>query len=200
MSAAAVVSGNPVLFKPAGPASVVGNTLQEIFREAGLPDGVFNYLPGRGSVIGDYLVEHPDIALIAFTGSTEVAKLIEAKLAEANPEAMLIAETGGLNAMIVDSTALPEQAVRDIVASAFQSAGQRCSALRVLCVQEDIADRVVQQHRERPGAVIAGRVRSEHEHVLVIDRKTVGKPGIRTGRIAVQSLGVIDGQDKIAGL
>jgi RHH-type transcriptional regulator, proline utilization regulon repressor / proline dehydrogenase / delta 1-pyrroline-5-carboxylate dehydrogenase len=76
MSAAAIVAGNPVLYKPAGPSSVVGFTLAEIFRKAGLPAGVFNYVPGRGSVMGDYLVEHPDVALIAFTGSMEVGQRI----------------------------------------------------------------------------------------------------------------------------
>ncbi|TIO67901.1 MAG: aldehyde dehydrogenase family protein, partial [Mesorhizobium sp.] len=90
------------------------------------------------------LCHNPKVRKISFTGSTEVAKLIEKQLAEtAAPDAMLIAETGGLNAMIVDSTALPEQAVRDILASAFQSAGQRCSALRVLYVQKDVEKKML---------------------------------------------------------
>ncbi|TIT57492.1 MAG: aldehyde dehydrogenase family protein, partial [Mesorhizobium sp.] len=106
---------------------------------------VIQLLPGDGPSVGGPLTADPRIAGVCFTGSTEVAKLIEKQLAEtAVPDAMLIAETGGLNAMIVDSTALPEQAVRDILASAFQSAGQRCSALRVLYVQKDVEKKMLE--------------------------------------------------------
>ena len=102
-------------------------------------------LPGDGPSVGGPLTADPRIAGVCFTGSTEVARLIERQLAKtAAPDAMLIAETGGLNAMIVDSTALPEQAVRDILAAAFQSAGQRCSALRLLYVQKDVEAKVVE--------------------------------------------------------
>ncbi|RWH34973.1 MAG: aldehyde dehydrogenase family protein, partial [Mesorhizobium sp.] len=109
------------------------------------PEDVIQLLPGDGPSVGGPLTSDPRIAGVCFTGSTEVAKLIEKQLAEtAAPDAMLIAETGGLNAMIVDSTALPEQAVRDILASAFQSAGQRCSALRVLYVQKDVEKKMLE--------------------------------------------------------
>ena len=147
MSAAAMVAGNPVLFKPAGPASVVGNTLQEIFREAGLPDGVFNYLPGRGSVIGDYLVEHPDIALIAFTGSMETGHRILHKASTVhNDQAQIkrvIAELGGKNAIIIDDDADLDEAVGQVIYSAFGFQGQKCSACSRVIVVEPIYERFV---------------------------------------------------------
>ena len=112
---------------------------------AGVPADVLHLLPGDGPSVGAPLTADPRIAGVCFTGSTEVAKLIERQLAAtAAPDAMLIAETGGLNAMIVNSTALPEQAVRDILASSFQSAGQRCSALRMLYVQKDVEKKVLE--------------------------------------------------------
>ncbi len=142
--AAALVTGNAVLAKPAEQTPLIAARAVELMRQAGVPDAIIQLLPGDGATVGAALTASPHIAGVCFTGSTEVARLIERQLAEtATPDAMLIAETGGLNAMIVDSTALPEQAVRDIVASAFQSAGQRCSALRVLYVQEDIADKLL---------------------------------------------------------
>ena len=112
--------------------------------EAGIPQGALQLLPGDGATVGAALVADPRIDGVCFTGSTETARLIDrAMAAHLAPDAPLIAETGGLNAMIVDSTALPEQAVRDIVASAFQSAGQRCSALRVLYVQREVEERIL---------------------------------------------------------
>jgi RHH-type proline utilization regulon transcriptional repressor/proline dehydrogenase/delta 1-pyrroline-5-carboxylate dehydrogenase len=115
-----------------------------LLHEAGVPGDVLHFLPGDGAEIGGALVRDPRTAGVAFTGSTEVGQLINRALAaREGPLGVLIAETGGLNAMIADSTALPEQLVRDAVTSAFDSAGQRCSALRVLFVQEDIAERVL---------------------------------------------------------
>ena len=139
--AAALAAGNAVVAKPAEQTPLVAARAVALLHDAGVPADVLRLVQGDGAV-GAALTGAAGIGGVCFTGSTEVAKLIEAKLADANPEAMLIAETGGLNAMIVDSTALPEQAVRDIVASAFQSAGQRCSALRVLYVQEEVAEKV----------------------------------------------------------
>ncbi len=137
--AAALVTGNAVLAKPAEQTPLIAFRAVQMLHEAGVPEDVLQLLPGDGPGVGAPLTADPRIAGVCFTGSTEVAKLIEAQLAgTAAPDAMLIAETGGLNAMVVDSTALPEQAVRDILASAFQSAGQRCSALRVLYVQKDV--------------------------------------------------------------
>jgi RHH-type proline utilization regulon transcriptional repressor/proline dehydrogenase/delta 1-pyrroline-5-carboxylate dehydrogenase len=113
--------------------------------EAGIPGGVLNFIPGRGSVVGQHAVADARIAGVAFTGSTETAKTIHKTLADRDGIIpVLIAETGGQNCMLVDSSALAEQVVLDVVTSAFNSAGQRCSALRVLFVQEEIADRVVE--------------------------------------------------------
>jgi len=143
--AAALVTGNTVIAKPAEQTPLIAFRAVELLREAGVPEDVIQLLPGDGPSVGAPLTADPRIAGVCFTGSTEVAKLIERQLAKtAAPDAMLIAETGGLNAMIVDSTALPEQAVRDVLASAFQSAGQRCSALRVLYVQKDVEKKVLE--------------------------------------------------------
>ncbi len=143
--AAALVTGNAVVAKPAEQTSLIAARAVAMMHEAGVPADALQLLIGDGPTVGGPLTADPRIAGVCFTGSTEVARLIERQLsANAGPEAMLIAETGGLNAMIVDSTALPEQAVRDIVASAFQSAGQRCSALRMLYVQKDVEDRVLE--------------------------------------------------------
>ncbi|EKF43881.1 bifunctional proline dehydrogenase/pyrroline-5-carboxylate dehydrogenase [Nitratireductor indicus C115] len=143
--AAGLATGNAVVAKPAENTSLIAARAVELMHEGGIPQDVIQLLTGSGSKIGGPLTADPRIAGVCFTGSTEVARLIERQLAaNAGPDAMLIAETGGLNAMIVDSTALPEQAVRDIVASAFQSAGQRCSALRMLYVQKDVEGRIVE--------------------------------------------------------
>ncbi|MDN2566766.1 bifunctional proline dehydrogenase/L-glutamate gamma-semialdehyde dehydrogenase PutA [Aquibium sp. A9E412] len=143
--AAALATGNAVLAKPAEQTCLIAARAAALMHEAGVPGDVLHLLPGDGPSVGAPLTADPRIAGVCFTGSTEVARLIERQLADtAAPDAMLIAETGGLNAMIVDSTALPEQAVRDIVASAFQSAGQRCSALRMLYVQKDVAPKVME--------------------------------------------------------
>ncbi|RVC37831.1 L-glutamate gamma-semialdehyde dehydrogenase, partial [Mesorhizobium sp. M4A.F.Ca.ET.090.04.2.1] len=146
--AAALVTGNSVIAKPAEQTPLIAFRAVEMLREAGVPEDIIQLLPGDGPSVGAPLTADPRIAGVCFTGSTEVAKLIEKQLADtAAPDAMLVAETGGLNAMIVDSTALPEQAVRDILASAFQSAGQRCSALRVLYVQKDVEKKMLEMLR-----------------------------------------------------
>ncbi|MDJ1006604.1 MAG: bifunctional proline dehydrogenase/L-glutamate gamma-semialdehyde dehydrogenase PutA [Paracoccaceae bacterium] len=137
--AAALAAGNAVIAKPAEQTPLIAHRAVALMLEAGVPEGVLQCLPGDGPQVGASLVADPRIAGVAFTGSTEVAKAIDRQLAETAPEAMLIAETGGLNAMVVDSTALMEQAVRDVVRGAFQSAGQRCSALRIVYVQSDVA-------------------------------------------------------------
>ena len=136
---AALAAGNAVLSKPAEQTSLMAARAVALMHQAGVPEDVLLLLPGDGATVGGALTSDPRLRGVCFTGSTETALLIDRAMAHnAVPDAPLIAETGGLNAMIVDSTALPEQAVRDIVASAFQSAGQRCSALRVLLVQEEI--------------------------------------------------------------
>ncbi|MHC8287022.1 trifunctional transcriptional regulator/proline dehydrogenase/L-glutamate gamma-semialdehyde dehydrogenase [Pseudomonas sp. XS1P51] len=146
--AAALAAGNPVLAKPAEQTSLIAAQAVRILLESGIPAGVLQMLPGRGSVIGPKLAGDDRVKGVMFTGSTEVArelqKNIAGRLDSVGRPVPLIAETGGQNAMIVDSSALTEQVVIDVVASAFDSAGQRCSALRVLCIQEDSADRVIE--------------------------------------------------------
>ncbi len=143
--AACLGAGNAVLAKPAEQTPLIARRAVELMHQAGIPANALHLLPGDGAAVGAQLTSAPEIAGVCFTGSTEVARLIHRSLAEnAGPDAVLIAETGGLNAMIVDSTALTEQVVRDVLASAFQSAGQRCSALRVLYVQEEARARVVE--------------------------------------------------------
>ena len=143
--AAALAAGNAVIAKPAEQTPLIAARAVELMREAGLPEAALQLLPGDGPTVGGPLTSDPRIAGVCFTGSTEVAQIIHKVVAEnAGPDAVLIAETGGLNAMIVDSTALTEQAVRDIIISSFQSAGQRCSALRMLYVQEEARDRLLE--------------------------------------------------------
>ncbi|WP_413870356.1 bifunctional proline dehydrogenase/L-glutamate gamma-semialdehyde dehydrogenase PutA, partial [Albidovulum sp.] len=138
--AAALAAGNAVLAKPAEQTPLIAAHAVRLLHRAGVPQTALQLLPGDGATVGARLTSDPRVGGVCFTGSTDTARIIRKAMAEhLAPGAPLIAETGGLNAMIVDSTALPEQAVRDIVASAFQSAGQRCSALRCLYVQEDVA-------------------------------------------------------------
>jgi RHH-type proline utilization regulon transcriptional repressor/proline dehydrogenase/delta 1-pyrroline-5-carboxylate dehydrogenase len=143
---AALVAGNPVLAKPAEETPLIAAEAVRILHQAGVPADALHLLPGAGD-LGAALVAAPQTAGVMFTGSTEVARLIQRQLAaRLSPEGRpipLIAETGGQNAMIVDSSALAEQVVADVIASAFDSAGQRCSALRVLCLQEEVADRTL---------------------------------------------------------
>ena len=142
--AAALAAGNTVIAKPAEQATLVAFQLAEVLYAAGIPKQALAFLPGDGAELGNTLLSDPRVAGVAFTGSTETARKINHNLAIRNgPLACLIAETGGINAMLVDSSALPEQVVQDIVQSAFNSAGQRCSALRVLCLQKDITPRVL---------------------------------------------------------
>jgi RHH-type proline utilization regulon transcriptional repressor/proline dehydrogenase/delta 1-pyrroline-5-carboxylate dehydrogenase len=142
---AALAAGNGVIAKPAEATPLIAARAVELLHEAGVPENALQLLPGEGSTVGAALSADPRISGLCFTGSTATAQLINRSMAEnLSPAAPLIAETGGLNAMIVDSTALPEQAVRDIVVSAFQSAGQRCSALRILYLQEDVADSILE--------------------------------------------------------
>ena len=142
--AAALMAGNAVVAKPAEQTPLVAAEAVRLFHEFGVPESALHLVPGDGSV-GAALVAHRDIAGVVFTGSTEVARSINRTLAAKDgPIVPLIAETGGINTMIVDATALPEQVADDVAASAFRSAGQRCSALRLLFVQDDVADRMIE--------------------------------------------------------
>jgi RHH-type proline utilization regulon transcriptional repressor/proline dehydrogenase/delta 1-pyrroline-5-carboxylate dehydrogenase len=143
--AAAFAAGNPVVAKPAEQTPLVAHRAVRLLHEAGVPAAALNFVPGPGETVGAALVADPRTAGVAFTGSTATARAINRALAaREGPIVPFIAETGGLNAMLVDSSALPEQVVTDVIASAFNSAGQRCSALRILCVQEEIAPRVLE--------------------------------------------------------
>ena len=141
--AAAFAAGNSVVAKPAEQSPIIAFEAVKLLLEAGMPKDAIALLPGRGEVVGAKLVADPRVAGVVFTGGTATAQVINRVLANRNgPIIPFIAETGGLNAMIADSSALPEQVVNDVIASAFNSAGQRCSALRVLCVQKDISARI----------------------------------------------------------
>jgi len=144
LTSAPLAAGNAVISKPAGQTPLIGALAVELMHKAGIPKDVVQLSPGSGRVVGGTLTAHPLLSGVVFTGSTETARMINRTLAERDgPIIPFVAETGGQNAMIVDSSALPEQVTRDVISSAFQSAGQRCSALRVLFVQEDVADGMI---------------------------------------------------------
>ncbi|MBI1731247.1 MAG: bifunctional proline dehydrogenase/L-glutamate gamma-semialdehyde dehydrogenase PutA [Gammaproteobacteria bacterium] len=143
--AAALAAGNAVIAKPAEQTSLCGSRVVQLLHAAGVPNEVLQFLPGDGAQLGAVLLQDPRVAGVAFTGSTETAAYINRQLARRDgPIPVLIAETGGQNVLIADSSALPEQLVLDAAHSAFNSAGQRCSALRVLYVQKEIAERVLE--------------------------------------------------------
>jgi len=142
---ASLAAGNAVVAKPAESTSLLAVRAVELMHEAGIPGDAIQLLPGTGATVGSALTSDPRVTGVCFTGSMATAQRINKAMAgHMAPDALLVAETGGLNAMIVDSTALPEQVVRDVLASSFQSAGQRCSALRMLYVQKDIADNLLE--------------------------------------------------------
>ncbi|WP_155604436.1 bifunctional proline dehydrogenase/L-glutamate gamma-semialdehyde dehydrogenase PutA [Xanthomonas translucens] len=142
--AAALAAGNSVIAKPAEQTNLVGHAAVKLLHEAGVPEAAVQFLPGDGATVGAALTRDPRVAGVAFTGSTETARAINRALAARDAAiGVLIAETGGQNAFIADSSSLPEAVVKDAISSAFISAGQRCSAARVLFVQDDIADKVM---------------------------------------------------------
>jgi RHH-type proline utilization regulon transcriptional repressor/proline dehydrogenase/delta 1-pyrroline-5-carboxylate dehydrogenase len=152
---AALAAGSPVLAKPAEQTPLIAGFAVELLHQAGIPLDVLQFLPGRGETVGAALTADARVRGVVFTGSTEVARLINQSIA-GRPGVRLIAETGGQNAMIVDSSALPEQVVQDVLVSGFDSAGQRCSALRVLCLQEEIADRVLGMLKDAMRELVIG--------------------------------------------
>jgi RHH-type transcriptional regulator, proline utilization regulon repressor / proline dehydrogenase / delta 1-pyrroline-5-carboxylate dehydrogenase len=149
MAAAAIVAGNTVVFKPSGLTAVIGRQLVELFAEAGLPAGVFNYVPGRSAVMGDFLVEHPDISLIAFTGSLPVGLRIMECAARVHGGQLnikkVVCEMGGKNAAIIDEDADFDEAIPHVLYSAFGFQGQKCSACSRLIVLDAIYDRFVER-------------------------------------------------------
>jgi RHH-type proline utilization regulon transcriptional repressor/proline dehydrogenase/delta 1-pyrroline-5-carboxylate dehydrogenase len=174
--AAALVAGNSVVAKPAEQTPLIAFAAVKLLHQAGVPATALHLVPGDGKV-GGMLTGHGGIAGVAFTGSTEVARIINRALAaRAGPIPALIAETGGINAMIVDATALPEQVTDDVITSAFRSAGQRCSALRLLCVQEDVADRVLEMVEGAAAELVLGDPRDPATQVgPVIDFEAKNK-------------------------
>ncbi|PAT32489.1 trifunctional transcriptional regulator/proline dehydrogenase/L-glutamate gamma-semialdehyde dehydrogenase [Vandammella animalimorsus] len=159
--AAALAAGNVVLAKPAEQTCLIAAQAVALLHRAGVPADALQLLPGPGETVGAALVAHPEVKAVVFTGSTAVAQTIQrslaARLDEHGKPIPLIAETGGINAMVVDSSALAEQVVADVLSSAFDSAGQRCSALRLLCVQEDCAERLLQMLRGAMQELRVGR-------------------------------------------
>jgi len=140
LTSAPLAAGNAVIAKPAGQTPLIGALAVSLMHRAGIPKDVVQLAPGSGRVVGGTLTAHPLLAGVVFTGSNGTARTINRTLADRDGAIIpFVAETGGQNAMIVDSSALPEQVTRDVISSAFQSAGQRCSALRVLCIQDDVA-------------------------------------------------------------
>lgn len=160
MVSAAIVSGCPVVYKPAGISSVVGYGLVEMFKAAGLPEGVFNYTPGRGSVMGDHLVDHPDVSVIAFTGSMEVGLRIQERAAKVQPGQehckKVIAEMGGKNGIIIDDDSDLDEAVLGVLYAAFGFQGQKCSACSRVIVVDSIYDRFIHRLKEAAGSVKLG--------------------------------------------
>jgi RHH-type proline utilization regulon transcriptional repressor/proline dehydrogenase/delta 1-pyrroline-5-carboxylate dehydrogenase len=193
---AALAAGNTVAAKPAEQTPLIAAEAVRLLHRAGVPASALQLVPGDGR-IGARLVGHPDVAGVAFTGSTEVALSINRALAaKSGPIVPLIAETGGINAMIVDATALPEQVTDDVVTSAFRSAGQRCSALRLLCVQDDVADTIVTMIEGAAAELRLGDPRDPATHVgpvidadakarlerWIADRGAEGRVRFRRGR------------------
>jgi RHH-type proline utilization regulon transcriptional repressor/proline dehydrogenase/delta 1-pyrroline-5-carboxylate dehydrogenase len=173
--AAAFAAGNPVIAKPAEQTPLIADLAVRLLHAAGIATAALALLPGRGEIVGARLVSDLRTAGVAFTGSTATARAINRALAARDgPLVPFIAETGGLNAMLVDSSALPEQVVADVIASAFNSAGQRCSALRLLCLQKEIAPRVLEILEGAPAELVLGDpARLETDVGPVIDREAL---------------------------
>jgi RHH-type proline utilization regulon transcriptional repressor/proline dehydrogenase/delta 1-pyrroline-5-carboxylate dehydrogenase len=185
---AALLAGNTVIAKPAEQTPRIAAEAVRLLHEAGIPAAALHLAQGDGR-IGAALVAHPDIAGVVFTGSTEVARSINRTLAAKDgPIVPLIAETGGINAMIVDATALPEQVTDDVMTSAFRSAGQRCSALRLLFVQDDVADRMIEMIAGAARELKIGDVRDVSVHVgPVIDAEAKQRLDAHVARMKQQA-------------
>lgn len=222
--AAALAAGNGVLAKPAEQTPLIAHIAVSLLHEAGVPGSALQLVPGPGRIVGAKLTSDPRVDMVCFTGSTLTAQAINRAMAEnLATDAPLIAETGGLNAMIVDSTALPEQAVADIITSAFQSAGQRCSALRVLYVQEDVVERFKTMlfgamdcltlgnpwdlntdigpviDAAARGKIISHIETARHEGRLLKELKTPGGNGFWVGPSVIEVGGIEDLEEEIFG-
>jgi RHH-type proline utilization regulon transcriptional repressor/proline dehydrogenase/delta 1-pyrroline-5-carboxylate dehydrogenase len=199
--AAALVAGNAVLAKPAEQTPLVAQRVVDAFYDSGLPDGLLHLVPGPGGMIGQQLVSDPRTAGVAFTGSTETARIINQTLAHRDaPIATLIAETGGQNVMLVDSTALAEQVVDDVVASAFKSAGQRCSALRVLYIQDEVAPRIIEMIAGAMAELVIGEPwKADVDIGPVIDAAALARLNDHTEQYVAQTLAVCSLPDGLNG-
>jgi RHH-type proline utilization regulon transcriptional repressor/proline dehydrogenase/delta 1-pyrroline-5-carboxylate dehydrogenase len=195
---AALVAGNTVVAKPAEQTPLIAFEAVKLLHEAGVPASALQFVPGDGRV-GAALVADPRVAGVVFTGSTETARAINRALAAKDgPIVPLIAETGGINAMIVDATALPEQVADDVVTSAFRSAGQRCSALRILYVQEDVADRMIEMITGAAAELTLGDPRDPATDVgPVIDREAAD--GLHAHIVAMRSRARVLFEGKVPG-
>jgi RHH-type proline utilization regulon transcriptional repressor/proline dehydrogenase/delta 1-pyrroline-5-carboxylate dehydrogenase len=185
---AALMAGNAVVAKPAEQTPLIATEAVRLLHEAGVPPSALQLVIGDGAV-GAALVAQRDVAGVVFTGSTEVARIINRTLAAKDgPIVPLIAETGGINAMIADATALPEQVADDVVTSAFRSAGQRCSALRLLFVQDDVADRMIEMIAGAARELKTGDPRDPATHVgPVIDAEAKQKLDAHVARMTAQA-------------
>jgi RHH-type proline utilization regulon transcriptional repressor/proline dehydrogenase/delta 1-pyrroline-5-carboxylate dehydrogenase len=198
MASAAIVTGNPVIFKPSAITGIIGHHLAEIFAEAGLPAGVFNFTPGRGSVMGDFLVDHPDISLIAFTGSMETGLRIVERAAKVHPGQAnvkkIISEMGGKNAVIIDDDADLDEAVPHVLYSAFGFQGQKCSACSRLIVLDAVYDRFMERLLAMAQATTVGPSEDPAHYMGAVADDKAQKSileyieiGSREGRVLYQS-------------
>ncbi|MBI9079038.1 MAG: proline dehydrogenase family protein [Pseudodesulfovibrio sp.] len=188
MVSAAIASGCSVVYKPAGLSSCVGNGLVDMWKAAGLPDGVFNYTPGRGSVMGDHLVDHPDVSVIAFTGSMEVGLRIQERAAKVQPGQQhckrVIAEMGGKNGTIIDDDADLDEAVLGVLYSAFAFQGQKCSACSRVIVLDSIYDRFIQRLTEAAMSIKLGPSENPANYMGPVVDKGAQENVLRYVRIA----------------
>jgi RHH-type transcriptional regulator, proline utilization regulon repressor / proline dehydrogenase / delta 1-pyrroline-5-carboxylate dehydrogenase len=187
--AAALAAGNSVLAKPAEQTPLIAAIAVALLHRAGVPGSALHLLPGDGE-LGEKLIALPGVAGVAFTGSMETARKINRGLAAKDgPIPVLIAETGGINTMIVDATALPEQVCDDVVASAFRSAGQRCSALRLLCLQDDVADKMIEMIAGAARELMIGDPRDTQVQVgPVIDRAAEANLNAHIARMRISAI------------
>nr|WP_321256318.1 proline dehydrogenase family protein [uncultured Pseudodesulfovibrio sp.] len=199
MVSAAIVSGCSVVYKPAGISSCVGHNLVEMWKAAGLPDGVFNYCPGRGSVMGDHLVDHPDVSVIAFTGSMEVGLRIQERAAKVQPGQQqckrVIAEMGGKNGTIIDDDADLDEAVLGVLYAAFGFQGQKCSACSRVIVLDSIYDRFIERLTEAAKSVKLGPSENPANYMGPVADKAAQENVLRYIRIAEEEGNVLVKRD-----
>lgn len=195
MVSAAIVTGCPVVYKPAGSSSVIGHGLVDMWKAAGLPEGVFNYCPGRGSVMGDHLVDHPDVSVIVFTGSMEVGLRIQERAAKVQPGQQhckrVIAEMGGKNGTIIDDDADLDEAVLGVLYAAFGFQGQKCSACSRVIVLDSIYDRFVERLTEAANSVKLGPSENPANYMGPVVDKAAQENVLRYVKIAEEEGNVL---------